>query len=87
MNKTREQACADSLWGSPALFVTASFICFEIVGGSGTKLGWILYACGWLPVLGMFAWSGIKRRRPGVGGAVGVGILLVFGLLFWLNHG
>ncbi|MBO0655035.1 hypothetical protein J1792_20305 [Streptomyces triculaminicus] len=87
MNKTREQAVADNIWGASALFMIAAFVCFNFVSGaSATKAGWILYACGWVPVLAMLIWCAIKRRKPGVGGAVSISLLIIFALVFWLNH-
>ncbi|KJY41433.1 hypothetical protein VR41_12575 [Streptomyces sp. NRRL B-1568] len=68
------------------MFITAAFICFNVARGDEAKLaGWALYACGWLPALGMLIWCAVKRRKPGVGGAVSFLMLLLFGGIFWLS--
>ncbi|MEU4208957.1 hypothetical protein AB0F13_02945 [Streptomyces sp. NPDC026206] len=88
MNKTREQVVTDNIWGAPALFMIAAFVCFNFASGaSATKAGWILYACGWVPALTMLTWCAIKRRKPGIGGAVSFSLLTMFALVFWLTHG
>ncbi|MET9678647.1 hypothetical protein [Streptomyces coeruleorubidus] len=88
MNKTRTQAVADNLWGSTALFVCAAFISFIFIHTeNATTAGWILYSCGWIPPTGMALWCLAKRQSPGAGGAFSFTLLIVAGLLFWLNHG
>ncbi|WP_128092389.1 hypothetical protein [Streptomyces resistomycificus] len=88
MKKTREQMVADNMWGSAALFVCAAFFSFVAVRTDGAdKVGWILYLCGWIPPTGMAIWCLTKRRNLGVGGAFSFLLLMVSGVLFWLNHG
>ncbi|MFG2987467.1 hypothetical protein ACGFYQ_40715 [Streptomyces sp. NPDC048258] len=86
MALTRETVVRN-LWASSALFVAAAFIAFVVVrSDAAVRVGWMLYFAGWLPPLAALAVCVARRDRPGVGGVFALVVLVVFGLLFWLNH-
>ncbi|MFF4455204.1 hypothetical protein [Streptomyces goshikiensis] len=86
MALTRETVVRN-LWASPALFVTAAFLSFVVVrSDTAVRVGWTLYFLGWLPPVAALAVCAVRKDRPGVGAAVALSILTVFGFLFWLNH-
>ncbi|WP_157876855.1 hypothetical protein [Streptomyces graminilatus] len=88
MKKSRGQIVADNMWGSAALFVCAAFVSFNLLHtDSARAAGWIFYFCGWIPPTAMTIRCLAKHQKPGVGGAFSIGLLILSGFFFWLNHG
>lgn len=84
----RQEVIERNLWAMPALFVFVAWVLFKVDSGSSVqKIAWLVYAVGWIPVLGMLGRTAVQRRNPGIGAVFGCGILLVMGAVFWANHG
>ncbi|MFK0050112.1 hypothetical protein ACIQU4_39615 [Streptomyces sp. NPDC090741] len=83
---TRETVVRN-LWASPALFITAAVIAFVVVRSeTAVRVGWLLYAVGWLPPLAALGICAARKESPGAGGAFALAVLVLFGFFFWLNH-
>ncbi|MFH8616199.1 hypothetical protein ACH4E8_14140 [Streptomyces sp. NPDC017979] len=82
------QTVVRNLWASPALFITAAFIAFILVrSDKAISIGWLLYWAGWLPPLAALVTCAASKEKPGTGGIFALCVLLIFGGVFWLNHG
>ncbi|MET9294639.1 hypothetical protein [Streptomyces sp. NPDC003077] len=90
VRKSRSQAVLDNLFGSTALFMAASVVCFTLVTKkypeAGHEWGWISYAGGFVPPVIAGLWCAVARRRPGTGAAVAAVLLAVFGVLHWFTQ-
>ncbi|MFE0644248.1 hypothetical protein ACFW2Y_21950 [Streptomyces sp. NPDC058877] len=74
------------LWASPALFVLAAFIAFNLVGSTGA--GWALMAAGLTGPLVALVWQTARRERPELAFAlIPLGLLALFTVLFGINEG
>lgn len=74
------------LWASPALFVLAAFVAFNVAGSRGA--GWALMAGGLSGPLVALGWQALRKERPETAFVVvPLGLLVLMSVLFGINEG
>ncbi|MFF1275078.1 hypothetical protein ACFVZC_16925 [Streptomyces marokkonensis] len=74
------------LWASPALFVLAAFVAFNVVGSGDA--GWTLMAGGLSGPAVALVWQALRRERPEAAFVViPLALLALMTVLFGINEG
>ncbi|MEU8293732.1 hypothetical protein [Streptomyces pseudogriseolus] len=74
------------LWASPAVFVMAAFVAFNVVERGDA--GWVLMGAGLSGPVVALAWHAVRRERPETAFVVvPLGLLALMTVLFGINEG
>jgi hypothetical protein len=86
MSNTESPQMLRHLWASPAIFILAAFISFNVVGNRDA--GWTLMAAGLVGPIAALVWQTTRRERPeGAFALIPLGLLAVMTVLFGINEG
>ncbi|AWW39186.1 MULTISPECIES: hypothetical protein [Streptomyces] len=82
---TEASSALRHLWASPAYFIAAAFVAFNMLGKPGA--GWALMAAGLSGPIAALLWQAARRERPDSFVIVPLFAMALFTVLFGINEG